>query len=136
MYSFARTHPILSGAAEPPTEAAAPSADEGLPAVLRDVASTIPNLATALIAGSTAGVATYVWRSPWDTLYKKSLGWRPLDAPLLSPARFLTSPRGLKAVGISGVTWMAYEAAVLAVRQLTAFGILSEPSSSGDQKQR
>lgn len=86
----------------------------------------IPQLATALAAGSAAGVATYMWRSPFDTLYKQRMGWRALDAPLLSPQRFVTSPRGLRAVFTSGMTWAAYEFAVFGVRELTERGYLVE----------
>ncbi|CAB9525130.1 expressed unknown protein [Seminavis robusta] len=84
----------------------------------------LTNIGTALVSGAGAGVLTYLWRSPWDTLYKRSMGWRPVDAPLLSTARFLTSPRGLKAVVISGTTWAVYEAAILAVTFLEKKGYL------------
>ena len=97
--------------------------------VLRDSTATLrqssTSVAIALLAGSTAGVATYLWRSPWDTLYKKRMGWRSPHAPLLSSARFVTSPRGLKAVLISGCTWAVYEAALVGVTLLVEQGVLS-----------
>jgi len=131
VYSYARTHAFgpLSAATEPEVEAQAqaqaPPASS--PALMTVVTEAIPELATALVAGTAAGIATYLWRSPWDTLYKVSMGWRAADAPLLSGSRFVTSPRGAKAVGISGATWVVYEAVVLAVRELTARGIPREP---------
>ncbi len=112
-----------SGAVETAEERAA-CAPRPLRAV---VTEALPGLATALLSGAGAGVATYLWRSPWDTLYKKRMGWRAADAPLLSAERFVASPRGLKAVGISAATWLVYEAAVLGVRELTARGVLREP---------
>ncbi|CAB9512243.1 expressed unknown protein [Seminavis robusta] len=84
----------------------------------------LANIGTAMVSGSGAGVSTYLWRSPWDTLYKRSMGWRPADAPLFSSARFLTSPRGITAVAISGTTWAVYEAAILAVTFLEKKGYL------------
>ena len=53
-------------------------------------------LAVAATSGGLAGLVTYLWRSPWDTLYKRAVGWRPKDAPLWSLRRFLLGPRGAK----------------------------------------
>lgn len=69
-------------------------------------------------SGGMAGLATYLWRSPWDTLYKQEVGWRKPDAPLWSFARFLSSPRGLKAVLIGASTWSMYELADATLRAL------------------
>ncbi len=73
-------------------------------------------LAVAAASGGLAGFATYLWRSPWDTLYKRSVGWRTNDAPLWSFQRFLSSPRGLKAMLIGASTWSMYEVADAALR--------------------
>lgn len=118
------------------TAVVAPAA-EGAPASasMQEAAATLAsNLASALVSGTAAGVATYLWRSPWDTLYKKHMGWRPADAPLLSPARFVTSPRGLKAVAISGATWTAYEAVLALVSAATEQGLLSAAPTSEAKK--
>ena len=140
-YTLLRTHPALGAqfgaqaGAKPSLNA--PGADterrrkkeeedDDKSGALSDlVSSSAAGIASALLSGSTAGVLTYLWRSPWDTLYKKTMNWRPADAPLFSMARFATSPRGLKAVVISGCTWAVYEAAVVGVTLLTEKGILS-----------
>ena len=138
VYSYVRTHPLItsSPAVEVKAEAEAEAKAETPPAssaLMTVAAEAVPELATALVAGTAAGIATYLWRSPWDTLYKVRMGWRPPDAPLLSGSRFITSPRGAKAVGISGATWVVYEAVILAVRELTARGILKEPPQNDKQ---
>ena len=58
--------------------------------------------------------------TPWDTLYKKAVGWRHAGAPLWSLDRFVRSPRGLKAVGIGALTWSAYELADAGLRYVAA----------------
>lgn len=75
-------------------------------------------VAIAAASGGVAGLATYCWRSPLDTLYKRSVGWRAADAPLWSFSRFLSSPRGVKAVAIGAVTWSVYEVADACLRAL------------------
>lgn len=72
----------------------------------------------AAASGGAAGLITYLWRSPLDTLYKRAVGWRDADAPLWSFRRFLTSPRGGKAVAIGAATWSAYEVADAGIRAL------------------
>ena len=74
-------------------------------------------MAVASVSGAAAASATYCWRSPIDTLYKQSLRWRAADAPLLSLKRFITSPRGLKAVAIGAVTWTAYDSAIIGLKR-------------------
>ena len=91
-------------------------------------------VSSALVSGSAAGVATYLWRSPWDTLYKQRMGWRDRNAPLLSPSRFITSPRGLKAVGISAGTWAVYELISAGVRVATERGLLPSGPSPDEQQ--
>lgn len=73
-------------------------------------------IGSALLAGSSAGVLTFFWRNPWDSLYKRQMGWENATTHgtwWSSGVRFLRSPRGLQAVGISGITWAAYETAIL-----------------------
>ena len=53
-------------------------------------------------------------------MYKQSVGWRGGDVPLWSWRRFLSSPRGLKAVAIGAATWSAYEFADATLRALAA----------------
>ena len=77
-------------------------------------------IATIACSGAISGLFTYAWRTPWDTLYKKSVGWRDPDAPLWSMSRFLRSPRGLKALGVGAATWSAYEVADAGIRYLAA----------------
>ena len=84
-------------------------------------------LSTIAISGALSGLCTYMWRTPWDTLYKQAIGWRDPTAPLWSFDRFLRSPRGLKAVGVGALTWSAYEIADAGLRSLAAE---SQPSGS------
>ena len=72
----------------------------------------------AATSGGFAGLLSYMWRSPLDTLYKRAVGWRAHDAPLWSLRRFLTSPRGGKAVAIGAITWSAFEIADAGIRAL------------------
>ena len=65
-----------------------------------------------------AGLLSYLWRSPLDTLYKRAVGWRDANEPLWSLRRFLSSPRGGKAVAIGAVTWSIYEVADAGIRAL------------------
>jgi hypothetical protein len=76
----------------------------------------------AAASGGLAGLLSYAWRSPLDTLYKRAVGWRAHDAPLWSLRRFLTSPRGGKAVLIGATTWSAFEIADAGVRALAGEG--------------
>lgn len=76
------------------------------------------NAGATAFSGGVSGLATYLWRSPWDTKYKRSVGWRGDDAPLWSWRRFLQSPRGLKAIGLGAATWSAYELADAVLRKL------------------
>lgn len=81
--------------------------------LMRQVGLTIGG---AILAGSSAGVLTFFWRNPWDSLYKRQMGWESATTQgnwWSSGARFVRSPRGLQAVGISGITWAAYETAIL-----------------------
>ena len=73
-------------------------------------------LGTIAASGAVSGFLTYLWRTPFDTLYKQSVGWRDPNAPLWSLDRFLRSPRGLKAVAVGAATWSAYELADAALR--------------------
>ena len=99
-YTYLRTRLL----APVPEQAAMVPAPAPVESAVTVVTRVLPELLSALTAGSAAGMVTYLWRSPWDTLYKKHMGWRPVSAPLLSSSRFITSPRGLKAMAISGVT--------------------------------
>ena len=75
-----------------------------------EVFANLPkSIALSAAAGGGAGLATYIWRSPFDTQFKISRGWRHPDTPLISPRRFITSPRGIKAVAIGAATWGIYE---------------------------
>ena len=76
------------------------------------------NAGATAFSGGVSGLATYLWRSPWDTKFKRSVGWRGDDAPLWSWRRFLQSPRGLKAIGLGAATWSAYELADAVLRKL------------------
>ena len=67
------------------------------------------HIALSSAAGGGAGLATYLWRSPWDTLFKVSLGMRAKETALVSARRFLTSPRGIKATAVGAATWGIYE---------------------------
>lgn len=78
------------------------------------------SIAVTAISGALSGLATYLVRSPFDTLYKQAIGWRPPDAPLWSFQRFLSSPRGLKSLGIGAITWSAYEVADVTLRAYAA----------------
>ena len=69
-------------------------------------------------SGGVAGLLSYLWRSPLDTLYKRAVGWRDANEPLWSIRRFLSSPRGGKAVAIGAVTWSIYEVADAGIRAL------------------
>jgi len=69
-------------------------------------------------SGGMAGLLSYLWRSPLDTLYKRAVGWRDANEPLWSVRRFLSSPRGGKAVTIGAITWSIYEVADAAIRAL------------------
>ena len=51
-----------------------------------------------------------------------SQGWRPADALLFDPKRFVTSPRGIKAVCVGAATWMVYEATMRLMQVLAAHG--------------
>ena len=117
--TYTLVHSRLNDTASSSTDALATSDDGGT-----NLSVVALNVSTALVSGSAAGVTTYTWRSPLDTLYKQRMGWRPPDAPLLSGPRFVTSPRGLKAVAISGATWVVYELAVLGVQLGTKNGWL------------
>ena len=72
----------------------------------------------AATSGGLAGLGTYLWRSPWDTLYKRAVGWRSADAPLWSWQRFLHSPRGGRAMVVGAMTWSVYELADAGLRAL------------------
>ena len=67
------------------------------------------SIAISCFAGGGAGLATYIWRSPWDTLFKIRRGMRAQESALVSAKRFLNSPRGAKAVALGSVTWGLYE---------------------------
>lgn len=108
-----RQHAEGTGAQAPGGMPAVQTVREAAPATSADVLRSI--VVTAL-SGGLSGVATYVVRSPLDTLYKKAIGWRKADAPLWSWERFVSSPRGLKALGLGALTWTAYEAADTALR--------------------
>ena len=75
-------------------------------------------LTTIALSGACSGFGAYIWRTPWDTLYKRAMGWRDPDAPLWSFKRFLRSPRGLKAIGVGALTWSAYEVVDAGLRGL------------------
>ena len=77
-------------------------------------------VAVATASGGASGLLTYLWRSPFDTMYKQAVGWRAADEPLWSFRRFLTSPRGGKAIAIGAVTWSAYEVADAGIRAVAA----------------
>ena len=79
-------------------------------------------LCVSSLAGAGAATFSYTWRSPFDTMYKRSCGYRPPDTPLLSWDRFITSPRGMKAVLLGAATWAAYEFSMLAVHRLHRHG--------------
>ena len=77
-------------------------------------------LATIALSGALSGLCTYLWRTPFDTMYKQSVGWRDESAPLWSLRRFLRSPRGAKAVAVGAATWSVYEVADASLRYLAA----------------
>lgn len=81
-------------------------------------AATLRTMAATMVSGGLSGLCTYLWRSPWDTLYKRSIGWRGDSAPLWSLQRFVSSPRGAKAVAIGAGTWSAYEFVDAGLRRL------------------
>jgi hypothetical protein len=91
------------------------------------------DITIAGIAGAAAGMFSYLWRSPWDALYKKQYGWRPANALLFDPNRFITSPRGLNAIGVGAATWMVYEAAMRGLHELHKYGqaLEAEEKSQG-----
>lgn len=113
----------VAGAAPPQTPQTPPS---GLLSVSSPM-ELAGALSTIAISGALSGLCTYMWRTPWDTLYKQAIGWRDPTAPLWSFDRFLRSPRGLKAVGVGALTWSAYEIADAGLRYLAAE---SQPSGS------
>lgn len=112
--------------AAPSTMSTATALSIPLASSLQQLDVTAPPAEVARSVGSTAicggvsGLATYMVRSPCDTLYKQAVGWRPGDTPLWSWRRFIASPRGLKAVGIGAATWSAYELADACLRALAA----------------
>lgn len=78
-----------------------------------ELAGSLSAIATS---GALSGLCTYMWRTPFDTMYKRSVGWRDENAPLWSFRRFLRSPRGVKAVVVGAATWSAYEVADASLR--------------------
>ena len=82
--------------------------------------------ACASLSGGFAACFAYSWRSPLDTLYKINIGARAADTPLLSRDRFLSSPRGLRAITVGALTWGVYEMTMLAVAQLHRLGLEME----------
>jgi hypothetical protein len=80
----------------------------------------VEDLSWAGLGGALATTCAYCWRAPINAIYKKHYGWRSADAKVFDLKRFVTSPRGLKQVGIGTVTWMVYEAAMRGVAQLAA----------------
>ena len=87
---------------------------------LTSASDILLGLLVAAGSGGVAGLATYAWRSPWDTLYKREVRWRAANAPLWSITRFVSSPRGLKAVLVGASTWAVYELADAALRKLAS----------------
>ena len=87
---------------------------------LTSASDILRGLLVAAGSGGVAGLATYAWRSPWDTLYKREVRWRAANAPLWSITRFVSSPRGLKAVLVGASTWAVYELADAALRKLAS----------------
>jgi hypothetical protein len=94
------------------------------------------DIAFAGLAGAAAGMFSYLWRSPWDTLYKKRYGWRPADALLFDPKRFITSPRGVQAIATGAVTWMVYEATMRLVHELAQHGQALEEAEQREKIER
>jgi hypothetical protein len=86
----------------------------------------VRRLLLSSFSGAAAAAASYTWRSPFDTWYKISIGNRPRNTPLLSWNRFVTSPRGLKAIVLGAVTWAAYEGSMLCVHRLHRQGLQLE----------
>jgi hypothetical protein len=80
-------------------------------------------LSLSSFSGAAAAASSYTWRSPFDTWYKISIGTRPHDTPLLSWSRFVTSPRGMKAIVLGSATWAAYEGSMLCVHRLHRQGL-------------
>lgn len=104
-----------------PTAPAAPPAPSFLDAIWPGATPSelLKQAGATAVSGGLSGLCTYLWRSPWDTLYKRAVGWRAVDeAPLWSWQRFLKSPRGLKAIGIGAATWSAYELADAGLRSI------------------
>ena len=82
--------------------------------------------ASVLVSGGLSGLVAFLWRSPFDTLLKRAVGWRPADGPLFSREGLLRGPRGLKAICIGAATWGAYELAAQFVWRVTGSELASE----------
>ena len=95
--------------------ATAHAVSEGHSLSARDVCA---RATSAGLSGGFAAACAYQFRSPLDTMYKIHIKQRSAATPLLSWERFLTSPRGLKAIAIGAVTWGCYEIAMLGVARL------------------
>lgn len=70
-------------------------------------------LSVACAPGALASDAGYLWRSPLDNLYKIHMGLRDPAEKSFSAKRFLTSPRGLKAMALGALTQSAYEGVIM-----------------------
>lgn len=68
------------------------------------------SLVVTAVAGGGAGLCTYLWRGPVDTLWEISRGWEEKHVALFSLRKFVFSAGGARAILSGTLTFSVYEA--------------------------